>query len=283
MTELTGGAAAAGPTPGTTLAAARKASGLTIEEVARQMRISPRQVAAIEADRYQELPGAVFVRGFVRNYARLLKIAPEPLLQALESELGADAPLRAHEIAGRMPERTRASRSRYGWMVVAAVVALTAAAAAYEWWRGEDSAPPPPAQALVSPQPAGESGAGSAPPQVLADTSTPRLADAPAVSESTLPRRENENGGSGASGAASTQLSRLEVAFAHDSWLELRDAGGQLLYSGTGAAGTVRSFEVQGAVEVVVGNVSGVRIAYNGQPFDLASHSNRNIARFTLP
>src|SRR5262245_2872697 len=70
---------------GTLLGAAREAQNLTVAEVARHLKLSVHQVEALEAGEYHRLPGPVFVRGFIRNYARLLKIDPEQLLSAAES------------------------------------------------------------------------------------------------------------------------------------------------------------------------------------------------------
>jgi cytoskeleton protein RodZ len=74
----------------------------------------------------------------------------------------------------------------------------------------------------------------------------------------------------------------MQIAFVGESWVEIRDSEGNVQFSGTVPAGSTRSFEVQPPVDVVVGNASGVRITYNDRPFDLASHANRNIARFRL-
>ncbi len=52
---------------GRQLAAARESSGFSIADIARQLKLSPWQVEAMEAGNYERLPGAVFVRGFVRN------------------------------------------------------------------------------------------------------------------------------------------------------------------------------------------------------------------------
>jgi len=85
------------PTPrdaGAMLAAAREAAGLSIDAVAGQLKLAPRQVRAIEAGDFAALPGRTFVRGFARNYARLLgldaasAIGPA-LLTALVLGLGA--------------------------------------------------------------------------------------------------------------------------------------------------------------------------------------------------
>jgi len=65
------------------LKAAREAAGLSQDAVAQQLKLAPRQVRAIEEDDYARLPGRTFVRGFVRNYARLVGLDPEAVAQAL--------------------------------------------------------------------------------------------------------------------------------------------------------------------------------------------------------
>ena len=55
---------------GTRLAAARERRGWSINEVASRVRLSPKQVSALERMAVEELPGPVFVRGFLRTYAR---------------------------------------------------------------------------------------------------------------------------------------------------------------------------------------------------------------------
>ena len=69
---------------GPKLAAAREAKGLSTAEVATKLRLGVRQVEALEADAFDQLPGEVFVRGFVRNYARFLELDAEELLPSQE-------------------------------------------------------------------------------------------------------------------------------------------------------------------------------------------------------
>lgn len=69
---------------GPRLAAAREAKGLSAAEVASKLRLGVRQVEALEAEAFEQLPGEVFVRGFIRNYARFLEIDPEELLPSQE-------------------------------------------------------------------------------------------------------------------------------------------------------------------------------------------------------
>lgn len=72
---------------GQALRAAREAQGLTLEYIAEKLKLSVRQLVALESDDFQSLPGNTFVRGFVRNYARLVGIDPQPLLEHLSAEL----------------------------------------------------------------------------------------------------------------------------------------------------------------------------------------------------
>src|SRR3954465_8026700 len=62
------------PTAGEQLAEARQSRGMSIGEIAQQLKLSPWQVEALEANDLKRLPSPVFVRGFIRNYARLLKL-----------------------------------------------------------------------------------------------------------------------------------------------------------------------------------------------------------------
>ena len=127
-------------TAGELLVAARGARGLSIEAVAQQLKLSPRQVRALEQGDYGLLPGRTFVRGFVRNYARLVGLDPEHVLAALPG--GAATPaLEApalHPTAAAMGELPTAERAKAPWTrwaipVLLAVVVATAAI--YEWTR----------------------------------------------------------------------------------------------------------------------------------------------------
>src|SRR5574339_387327 len=107
--------------PGASLRAARTAQKLAIGEVARQLRLSVAQVEALEAGAFERLPGPVFVRGFIRNYARLLRQDPAPLLRDLAppGDAGALAlapvPVRAEPLSAR-------GTKRWLWLALALVL-----------------------------------------------------------------------------------------------------------------------------------------------------------------
>jgi len=73
-------------TVGEKLAAARANQELSIDQIAGQLKWSSRQIAEIEAGNYSVFPDMLTVRGFVRSYAKFLKIDPAPLLEQLLNE-----------------------------------------------------------------------------------------------------------------------------------------------------------------------------------------------------
>ena len=92
---------------GTILLEERRRQGMSLGDVSRQLKLSVRQIEAIERDDFAWLGGAVFVHGFLRNYAKLLHLEPEPLIRRV------DAVLKPLGTAGVSPH-ARASVSRSG-------------------------------------------------------------------------------------------------------------------------------------------------------------------------
>ena len=70
-------------TAGSLLRDAREAAGISLDSVAQQLKLHLRQVKALEDDDFAQLPGRTFIRGFIRNYARLLRLDPAVVLAAL--------------------------------------------------------------------------------------------------------------------------------------------------------------------------------------------------------
>lgn len=133
--------------PGARLRAAREASGLGIGEVAEQLQLLQYVVRALEQDEYGRLRGDTFVRGYLRNYARLLGLDPEEIVACWR---------RAHpEPAGTAPRtRTPAGQTPRGAVDagrVGVVLLLLAASAFYLFHsRGPGAAGRDPVDATVT-------------------------------------------------------------------------------------------------------------------------------------
>src|SRR5512135_405358 len=78
---------------GQILRGAREARGVTLDDAAVRLRLMHRQIEAMERNDFESLGQPVFARGFVRNYARLLGLAPEPLLARMDGAPAEPAPV----------------------------------------------------------------------------------------------------------------------------------------------------------------------------------------------
>lgn len=115
---LAADAARISASPGASLAAGRTALNWSIEYVAAQLRFTARQIESLEADDYAALPEAAIVRGFIRAYAKLVKLEPATLIALIAVEPGAKARLINAADHSSTAESGRANASKaWPWSV----------------------------------------------------------------------------------------------------------------------------------------------------------------------
>jgi cytoskeleton protein RodZ len=68
--------------PGATLASLREQKGMSIEYVAGKLHLRTNLIEHLECDAYEHMPDTVFIKGYIRAYAKLLGIDANPLVQA---------------------------------------------------------------------------------------------------------------------------------------------------------------------------------------------------------
>lgn len=132
-------------TPGALLAAQREAMGWTVEQIADQLKLAVRQVKALEAGDYDALPNMAVTRGFVRAYAKVLKMDAAPLVAMIEAAqpispevvVAPRKDLAQSFSESRFPSMTsRSSSSPSGWLIGVAAVVVIGAAGAYAYQSG---------------------------------------------------------------------------------------------------------------------------------------------------
>lgn len=124
--QLFGQTAEAGPGPGQRLIEAREQRGLSRESVAASLRLTVSTVEQLEEDRYDALPPTIFARGYLKTYAALLEIDPEPLLSSFDQaiDVPVDYPLRVSGPIQTAPDMSRGMRRIMpGALMVIAIVA----------------------------------------------------------------------------------------------------------------------------------------------------------------
>jgi len=122
-------------TPGTRLREAREALGMSPREMADRLNWLPAHVAAIEADNYEELKGAAFVRGYLRAYARAVNLDEDEMV-ALFATLYPESAKSSAQPATAPP--TSAPSQKTGMSVVLGVAVAVVVIAAI-WWKQQRS------------------------------------------------------------------------------------------------------------------------------------------------
>jgi len=276
-----GNAAQPAAAPGRRLSEARQAQNLAAVDVARQLKLSVWQVEALEAGSYQQLPGPIFVRGFIRNYARLLKLDPEELLRSAGDSLPQQA-ARSETPPSRDIPFPSSTDSRWPKYAVAAAVVF-GALAVYEfvWNEPEGTSkavavtpvPVSPKPILDTPvtaaTPANESSAPA--PAIVAATAATTNPEPPAAVAKPDPQVPPKRG---------EKLVKLD--FTQECWVEIRDRNERIVFSQLNRPGTMQEVSGLPPLSVVVGNAHGVKLTYGDQPVDLARYTKIDVARLVL-
>ena len=123
------------PCPGKRLKMAREAKDMDVAQAAEQLHLSRAMVNALEAEAYDKLPARVFVRGYYKNYARLVDVPEETILREFDDRCP-DGDCKAAPPV--LPKGAKAEvRSNNGlvrlvtWLVIISLVAMLLV-----WWQG---------------------------------------------------------------------------------------------------------------------------------------------------
>ncbi|MFZ2540283.1 MAG: helix-turn-helix transcriptional regulator, partial [Gallionella sp.] len=113
---------------GATLREAREHLGLSVVDVSNQIKFAPRQIEALEADDFQHLPEAAFLRGFVRSYAKILQLDQQALLATLPQSSGVSVELGSAlaPVGEPLPDAGSQKRKDLIWLGAAALLAVIA-------------------------------------------------------------------------------------------------------------------------------------------------------------
>lgn len=270
------------PTAGGLLRSAREALGASVDGIAQQLKLAPRQVQALEDNDFAQLPGRTFVRGFLRNYARLVRLDPDVVLAALPEgsapSLDRPALSATTRVIGELPAEAQGKPSNARWAIPLALAAIVAIAIAYQFARpladqgramfterapaapapvAEPPPPTPPVQAETTPA---SSDAAARPPDVAAP------APAPVVEPPPLPAGD----------------APLVFVFRGTSWIEVKDAKGTIVLSTMGYPGATHAVGGTLPLEVVLGNAEVVTVTLRGAPYDTSAYTRQNVAKFTV-
>ena len=124
--------------PGRRLQEARKAANLTLVDVAAQLHLDTTTIEALEQDDYGKLPAPAFVRGYLRSYARLLDLAPGPVVNAYDSR-GFEPPALVADIS--TSTQAQGESSDLPWRMMTYLVIAVVVTLVVLWWRNNMNDP----------------------------------------------------------------------------------------------------------------------------------------------
>jgi cytoskeleton protein RodZ len=259
------------------LGQARKDHNLTVADVAAKLRLAPRQIEAIEADDYQRLPGKTIVRGFVRNYARLLQLDPAQVVAAFDRTApgGDDQRITLPHQNVQFSEVSSGHRNRMVlWLTLG--LGILVALGFLAWWReaGIATAPKPASSTVTVPNTANSAVVADAPTTEPPTVGEPAPAIVVPEASSVLPPADPV--------PVTVAENLVHLAFQGASKVEVRDAGGKVVWKKINPAGTEQDITAPLPLSFTIGNAAKVKMTHNGDAVDLAPHISGGIARFKL-
>lgn len=250
---------------GATLSRARLAAGMSINDVSQHIKLTAKQIEILETDGFDQLD-LVFSRGFVRNYARLLGLDANALVQAIpNNSRNKNDPISIHDEHIPLTK----GLSRY-WLIVVAIVLgllIVVPLLVYHWLSGDDTRIKTPLINSAIPKHALAAQFVVQPAESPVPASSPTSAAAPAPAAAPT-------------GAAPAQLM---MRFAQDSWVEIRDAQKHIVVSHLYHAGETAKLTETPPLSLTIGNAANVKFSYNNKPVDITPHPPATVAKITIP
>ena len=286
---------------GQVLKAARLAQVMNAQDIARQLRLSEKQIEAIENDDHSKFPNQIFLRGFIRNYAKLVREDTKKFSQLLGETFPPTSTQAITFSVDGTPFIPDHKKSK-GNLIILLIVVLVSSLLVYEVYRsgGDDpktneniengtvaetiiqleteieQVPEDNQNQLSSVIKSNGSDFNVLIEEVEVDQQGGDSLDKEQKVETALEVEDKpvESGGGGT----------LRFKFTGESWVEVKDAEGKKIFSQTSPGNTEETVNGSPPFSLTIGNAASVRLFYNDEPVDLILYTNTNggVARLSL-
>ncbi len=228
-------------TVGEILLSEREKRGLTVKDVEAATSIRALYISAIENNNFTVIPGEVYLKGFIRNYANYLGLNGQEMVdlyrkqQLPPSETFAEPPMPETDAS---PAAANSGSFGTKWVILGAAAVILAAGA---WWltTGKESNPVQPKAGIPAP----------------AQQQAPIQSQAQAPIPSPLPAQQ----------PAKTKPVAVTAKFTAECWAQIT-VDGKEVFEGMVETGALKTWEAEQTITVKLGNAGAAELVHNGQP-----------------
>lgn len=287
---------------GETLKQGREAANVSLEQLAKKLKLSVLQLQRLENDEHHLLGPATFVKGYAKSYCREFNLDAAAIMAAFPKQQETFKKTQMQSFSKRTEKEAHDSRLM---LVSYVILAIVIGSSALWWWQNStplneqvvtqslsgftndtssENTTSEPANIAVQNQ------AELAGPDELAaetdlDTQQQDSLSPPQVSEQTPTQAKNVSKQANITQTQpeNTGLSTIVMHFNEDSWVEIHDGEGEKVAFGVKKAGYEMTVIGKAPFAVVLGKHQAVEVTLNGESVDISHFPKNRLAKFNLP
>ena len=289
--------------PGERCRKAREAQGMTQAEAAQRLHLSLTYLQSLDADDYERLPEATFVKGYLRNYARLLGLPADEIANTFQQMVNEDALEKPLQLPSMAPPPSAWRKPVLMALVLAVLIALL-----WAFWPAKGQLPALPEKKAqeseqgIEPEGMNNSmgvrdevgfGAGMAADATQGaglddgganDDSMQQESPDPVPASASDGAEQAQESDDDSSMLAANGLDRLLLSFTSNCWIKVTDATGRTLRQGEQSGGASLMLDGKAPFNLTLGNAGAVdELLVNGKAVTLPTDSPGKVVRISAP
>ena len=299
--------------PGQKLKKARENRNLGQDDIAKELKLDLRFIKALEEGRISELPQPVYTAGYVRAYSKLVGLLPDEIVNEYTSYQKASVknttkskkekeqiPSHYRSVQTELPksfsvgQSQSEDRKKFNLLVSILVIAVLFAIVWHFLNKSPDniSLDTSPGSGTKSEAAPGAATSGESGDRQILDLPLPKpesqpVEEQPAQDSEQKVELKNPSGSDEKEIANelvknAENLTELSLHYTHNSWVDIRDATGKSIIRRLGIAGRSNTVSGIAPFEVLLGYSPGVKIEFDGKPYDMSPYTDKRVARFVI-
>ncbi len=248
---------------GALLKTKRTEKNIAIGEVAERLKFSAKQIESLESGDYKGLPEPIFVKGFIKTYARFLGLDADQIVallnEAFPSQVTAVTSAPTTESQNGLNFQDQKKNKSFPKWLPLLVVAAAVVGAVYSWQSKSNEQTRQQEKSTLEVGDVAQPQLATDNVQVVPMNASAASASTPANASAPMAASAVANGG-------------IQIKVRYRSNLIVTDADGTPLHSGIVASNSSHEFKGKAPYQVRIGYATGSEISFNGQAIDIKNH-----------